>query len=184
VGRRSGLAWLPAALPVVACLHTAPHDPFPGEVTRTVERRDVITHTGEQCIWEAEQLRFGGADLWTHEPPEGEGWCGGGWDKAWLSELRGRDGPYVSAVLSSMDSTAGPASTWCTTWDLRTRGPTTLAAYDARHAERRLELLDRARERDPSLAGWTIAPDAFLIADRHVRFCAARGTTLRLVPVR
>lgn len=171
-------------LGVASCLHTPPQPPFPGEVTREVERVDVLTRDGAPCLWESEQLRIAGADVWTRPPPVEEGWCVDGAEQAWMVEILGRDGPFLSTLLVEADLLVPRREARCVTWDLRSRQPTTLAAYDERHAERRLELLDRAVAKDPSLAGLAFDPAAFVVGGGHVRFCTFRGEQLVLVPVR
>lgn len=169
---------------VAGCLHTPPHEPLPGALTHEVERVDLLTRDGAPCLWESEQLRFAGADVWTHSPPVEEGWCADGVEQAWMVELLGRDGPFLSTLLVEADLQAPTRSARCVTWDLRTRQPTTLAAYDERHAERRVELLRLAATKDPSLAGLPLDPEAFVVGGGHVRFCTFKGEELLLVPVR
>lgn len=182
--RSTLLPALPLAVGVVGCLHTPPHEPFPGEITRDVERVDVSTRDGAPCLWESEQLRVAGADLWTHAPPVEEGWCPDGAEQAWMVEILGRDGPFLSTLLVEADLQSPRREARCVTWDLRTRQPSTLAAYDERHAERRVELLHLAVAKDPTLAGLPLDPDAFVVGGGHVRFCTFRGPDLVQIPVR
>jgi hypothetical protein len=168
---------------LVACRHTPPHEPIAGTVVIELDARAALLRNGEECQWEAEQLRIDGAPVWAVEPPEGEDWCLAGDERARTVDIVSQDGPFLSTILGEMDA-SGAWTRRCVTWDLRTRAPATLLDWDERRAPRRLAELATAKLRDPSLAGWTLSPEAFLVRDGHVAFCAMRGTEIREVVVK
>jgi hypothetical protein len=134
------------------------------------ERREQMTQTGDWCSWEAESLAFDQLDLWTATPPDEENWCRAPGESSRTVDILGRDGPYLSVRLTEWSCCPDHATARCVTYDLRTGQPATLEQYDEKHAARRWE---RARAKVP--AGYVLTADAFVVGDRHVRFCAVRG---------
>jgi hypothetical protein len=158
---------------IIACIHTPRHEPpAEGALTRGSVRRESWAPDGTLCVWEDERLEFAGRMLVSHEEPQGDAWCAVSEEAAWAVDELGQDGPYVSLVLR--DLVARTAR--CVTLDVRTGQPITLAEYDERHAERRWERAQRAAK--------GLDPGAFLVGDRHIRFCRIERDEVILVPVK
>lgn len=171
---------IPLVSLLVACVHTPPHEAVPGAPTVAFARREQMTRDGAWCAWEAESLSFDGRPLWVADAPGEESWCRApGGEASRVVDVLGRDGPFLSVRLTEWGCCPDHAVSRCVTLDVRTGEPTTLEAYDPRHAERRWSRA--VRDAPP---GFTLSPDAFLVGDRHVRFCAMRGEEMAEVPVR
>jgi hypothetical protein len=175
---------------LLGCIHTRPHDPIDGAWRVDTRARRQLTWGGVFCAWEAEDLSFSGQPLWSAPPPDrvdgehNEEWCEDGGESGRMVDVTGQDGPFLSTRLREVGCCPERTTVRCVTWDLRTRVPTTLEAYDEKHAEWRRKKLDRIVTGDPSLAGWVIEPQAFLVRDGHVAFCAVKGDEVREVAVR
>ena len=170
-------------LGLLACRHTPPHEPLDAVVVVELDSRERLLRTGEECRWEAEQLLVDGAAVWVEEPPDGEEWCLAGNERARTLDVVSQDGPFLSTILGEMDD-EGRWTRRCVTWDLRTRAPASVYAWDERRAPRRLAEFAALPGRDPSLIGWTLDADAFLMRNGHVAFCATRGAEIREVLVK
>ena len=72
----------------------------------------------------------------------------------------------------------------CVTWDLTTLRPATLAVLNPKLAAHWWSVASGRLVDDPSLAGWMLAADSFVVRDRHLVFCLVRGDELRELPVR
>lgn len=168
-----------ALLSLLACLHTPPHDPVPGTVAKDFVRREQFNQEGEYCAWEAENLVFEGQPLWVAEAPADENWCLSPMEASRWVDILGQDGPYLSVILHTLSCCPDVEEVRCLTMDVRTAEAVTLAQYDEKRAERRWK---RAQRHVPE--GHTLDERAFVVGDRHVRFCAQRGTDVVLVPVR
>lgn len=175
---------------LAACVHTPPHDPVPGRWELHTERRERITPDGTWCSWEAENLSYDGRPVWTQEPPDlveghhNEDWCGTGGESARMMDVVAQDGPFLSTRVRTLACCPPEETVACVTWDLRTAAPARLPDFDEKRAASRWERLQRALAADPTLAGWTFAPDAFLVDGGHVRFCGVRGAEVREVRVK
>ena len=153
-------------------MHTPPHEPAPGVLARSTVRHESWAPDGTACTWEDERVDFGGRTLVSHEAPDGQAWCKATEEQAWGVDVMGQDGPYVSLALRDLVA----RTVRCVTLDVRSGQPVSLAEYDEKHAQRRWEKAQRAK---PGLD-----PAAFLVGDRHVRFCAIAQDEVILVPVK
>lgn len=168
----------------VGCVHVPPRPVVPGAWTVTTERRYDQWTRGELCSWEAEQLTFAGQPLWVSPPPEGEGACPPGNDAARTADVVGQDGPFLSAILRERDDAQGLSTVRCVTWDLATRLPTTLDGLDQKRAEHWRATAAAELVADPSLAGWLMTGDSFVLREHHVVYCLVRGDQMRELPIR
>lgn len=177
------------ALLSLACTRTPPHDPVVGTWAVTPVARRELTWDGVYCAWESEDLTFEGMILSSAPPPDledgvlNEGWCEVGGESARLVDVVGQDGPFLSTRVQHVDCCPERAEARCVTWDVRTRAQASLEAYDPRRAAVRRRKLDKLLAEDRGFDGWVIAPDAFLLFDGHVRFCATRGGEVREIPI-
>lgn len=173
-------------LVLTACVHTAPLPPLPEAAARRTVRVDTVTVRGDECLWEAEQLTYGGEPVWTAEPPSGENWCSGGTEVGRMVDLGQQNGPFLSTTLTTLDVTPNSTrwTTRCVTWNLGSRTPTKLEGYDEKHADRRWAQALVIQAGDPTLAGWAMERDSFLIDGRHLTFCAIRQREVRQIHVR
>lgn len=167
----------------LGCMHTPPHPPAPSPWTMDLVRRAEALPDGTGCVWEAENLSYGGAPVWAEPGPEGEGWCEAPGEEARLVDVLGQDGVFLSVRLRTFRCCPEVWEERWLTWNLATGAPATLEQYDERLAERRWARLQRLQARDPTLAGWDLARDRFVVGDGHVRFVALRGGEVRLIPV-
>lgn len=152
-------------LVLAACVRTPPHPDWPEAVTVRAELREqVVDETGRGCSWEEESLWVGDRRLVGESPPDSEDWCREPSAHWRTLDVVAQDGAFVSIVTES--SSGAPT---CGTLDLATGQSATLAAYDERHAERRIRWATRLLTRLPRPPGFD--PDRFLVRDGHVRFC-------------
>jgi hypothetical protein len=93
-------------------------------------------------------------------------------------DVLGRDGPYVSVLLTEWACCPDQTTARCGTLDVRDGHWATLDEYDDRHAAKRW---DKAREKAPDLP---LDRDAFVVGDGHVRFCVVQDGGLVQVQVR
>lgn len=167
-------------LALLACVKPAPLPTWSGQAEVRVERRDELARNGAPCLWEAEQLLANGAPVWTTARPDDELWCTTGSEVARIVDIRRGVGPYLSTVLATMDE-QGRWTQRCVTWDLRTRAPLPLDAYDPAAGE---AWWDAARARARTEApGWHLDRDAWLLRPDGVAFCAQRDGEIREVTV-
>lgn len=168
----------------LGCIHTPPHPPLPTPHRVELVRREESLPDGRACLWEAENVAWDGVAVWVAEPPEGDGWCEAPREAARMVDVLGQDGPFLSVHLRTFECCPERWDERWLTWDLRTGAAATLEAYDERLAARRWERALRQVERDPSLRGWVLDRDAFLVGDGHVSFVAVHGDQARLVRVK
>jgi hypothetical protein len=147
-----------------------------------LDRREAITPTGEQCLWEAERLAIGGEVSWPAEAPEGEAWCTTGFEVARTVDILGRDGPFVSTVVADVDA-SGAWTRRCITWDVRSGAPTTIDAWSFKLAPTLWASAADALA-SPAWVGWTTDRESFVLRGGHVSFCVARDGEMAEIPVR
>lgn len=166
---------------LLACAHPVALAPVPSDVG--VERERAQTMRGEECLWEAEDLTTGGAAVWATPRPEiDEEWCREGHEEARTVDIVDKSGPFLSTVLGVMEGDRWTQR--CVTWDLRRRAPATLEDLNAREAPAWWSEVGAKIAADPSLAGWTVSRDAWVLAPGGVAFCATRDGQVRQIPVR
>lgn len=168
---------------LAACMHTPPHPATPGAWELSLVSRDERLRDGTGCVWEAENLSYDGRPVWAAEGPEGEAWCEEPREDARLVDVLAQDGVFLSVRLRTFRCCPEAMEERWLTLNLETGAPATLEEYDERLAERRWARLGRLVARDPTLAGWDLARDRFLVGDGHVRFVALRDEETRLVSV-
>lgn len=157
---------------LLACVHTPPHDAPAGAWKKEFVRREEMRRSGDYCAWEAESLTYGGAPVWSAEPPLGENWCGTPAEQSRMFDVVGQDGPFLSTRTTESGCCPDRSVTACVTWNLETKLPATLVEYDERRAEKRWA---KAKElaAGPGYSGLTLSENSFVVAPGgHVAFCA------------
>lgn len=168
----------------LACMHTPPAPPVNQIPQVQLERREFTDPAGQYCAWEAESLMFGSKALWTEEAPDAPNGCVPPGEHARTVDVVGQNGKYVSAILRDWTCCPDVVSLRCVTYDGETGEPTTLEAYDEKHALKRQLRAQKEWVRMGAPAGWTLDPNSFLIDGGHVTFCAIQGENLKKIPVR
>lgn len=174
-------------LALLACAHTPPHAPVPGQVRVESGFREDFRPDRKRCRWEGEALLYDGKLLLGELPEAEEGACPE--DRSLFLDLEGQDGPFVSVVVREQTGGA-PAPARCVTLDVRTGAPATIRAYDPKLADKRLLRAQKilARAKVPAVP----REEDFLVngkrkGDGHVRLCVQgppEGPDPRTLPVR
>jgi hypothetical protein len=174
-------------LGLLACAHTPPHGPVPGEVRVESGFREDFRPDRKRCRWEGEALRYEDRTLLGELPDTSEGGCPE--DRSLFLDQEGQDGPFVSLIVREQQD-GKPLPARCVTLDLRTGAPTSLRVYDPKLADKRLLRAQKVLAR----AGVAAVPreEDFLVGgkrrgDGHVRLCVQgppEGPDPRTIPVR
>ncbi len=156
-----------------ACMHTPPRPRLPEPVVVRNELRTAeFDAEGRTCTWEAEGLWVGTRRVLGQDAPTEMDWCRAPSESWSTLDVLGQDGEFVSIAAAS---SSGPPG--CGTWNVVTGLPATLVEYDEKLAERRVLRATRKLARRP-LSG-TFNADAFIVGNRHLRFCWFDNTGLR-----